>query len=1149
MHINPKEFYANYPEKSIQLGQNILDHNGVVKYQANHKSIFATIKTSDSNEFNLTIQAEYNYQKKENTFSTSCQCKKKQCEHVASAILHHLENGNTDNSVDISKITSELTDSTIKSNTVIEKPTNNKSSDPVYHILYLLEIKQQHLYVQMTVARVLQKGGYGVTKPYNEGTKQHREAKQEIDEKIHFQLSWQEPHSYSASYKLSSIQGEETLKKIIDTDRAFFQSKNNPHLVISKNKQITLKWAIDDHARQFLCAELVHHANTQKNKDENEENKENKEKAIDVRQPEKPDEKSECHTVKVDQMWYIKNDHEIGIASADMPSKVINKLMDIPPIPPQQINNAYLNLKKVAPTLPEPILQVIETEKNYRPEPLLHFVKTWMDVEPQENEDEDDDYYDDDYYDYYDYDDDYEEKEIIAADVFFKYGDKVIAKDDDSTAFFHLEDNVIHQIKRNFPYEVVKENQLKNEFNLTTINDHPDALECDDDHYQSLYVGDEDEAFEFAEKALPKLKDIGWGITSEGDFSLEVFHDGDLEWFSELEESEYDWFGMNLGVIIDGEKINILPLIIQYLKEHKIKDAKTIQNQTSIQIRTPKGQTIIVPTDRFKGILSVLTELYDTESLDKNGNLEMHALSAAQLAELEKIINVDNFSWLGSNAVKQAGDKLKNFESVKEVTIPSQFKAELRPYQQQGVNWLRFLNEFNLGGILADDMGLGKTVQTLACLVIEKENNPQHPSIIISPTSLVANWQLEIEKFAPHLSTLVLHGSDRHQHFENIQQYDIVLTSYPLVLRDEEVLLKQQFNYIILDEAQFIKNHRAKSARVIFQLKAHHKLCLSGTPMENHLGELWSQFRFIAPGLLGSTEKFKRIFRTPIEKHQAIDRRKSLASRIKPFMMRRTKSQVAVDLPPKTEIIKTTALEGKQRDLYESIRSAMDKKVRDAIKKQGLKKSHIIVLDALLKLRQTCCDPKLLSIESAKAAHGHSAKLKLLMDMLPNMVEEGRKIILFSQFTSMIDIIKQELDKLKIKYVTLTGSTKDRKTPINNFQNGDSPIIIISLKAGGVGLNLTAADTVIHYDPWWNPAVENQATDRAHRIGQDKPVFVYKLISEGTVEETIIDMQNKKKDIVEGLLSENQNTKKPLQADDLQELFKPLGNHRKYQAS
>jgi SNF2 family DNA or RNA helicase len=266
------------------------------------------------------------------------------------------------------------------------------------------------------------------------------------------------------------------------------------------------------------------------------------------------------------------------------------------------------------------------------------------------------------------------------------------------------DDRSISKITRNFNYEILKENELKNRFNLTSVNDNQNVLDCDDQHYDSLYIGDEEEAFEFAEKVLPQLKDVGWNITSEGDFSLEVFHDEDLEWFSELEESEYDWFGMNLGVIVEGEKINILPLIIEYLKKHNIKDAKTLSGSEKIQIKTPKGQTIMVPPERFKGILNVLTELYDAESLNKDGNLEMHTLSAAQLDELERLINVDNFSWLGSNAVKKAGDKLKNFESVKEVTVPENFKAQLRPYQQQGVNWLRFLNEFQLGGILADDM-------------------------------------------------------------------------------------------------------------------------------------------------------------------------------------------------------------------------------------------------------------------------------------------------------------------------------------------------------------------------------------------------------------------------------------------------------------
>ena len=269
------------------------------------------------------------------------------------------------------------------------------------------------------------------------------------------------------------------------------------------------------------------------------------------------------------------------------------------------------------------------------------------------------------------------------------------------------------------------------------------------------------------------------------------------------------------------------------------------------------------------------------------------------------------------------------------------------------------------------------------------------------------------------------------------------------------------FNYIILDEAQVIKNHRAKITRLIYDLKSKHRLCLTGTPLENHLGELWSQFRFLAPGLLGTTDKFRRLFQTPIEKHNAIGRRNALASRIKPFLLRRTKSQVAIDLPPKTEIIKTASLDGPQRDVYESIRLAMDKKVKEAISKQGLQKSHIIVLDALLKLRQTCCDPRLLKIKSAEKAHGHSAKLNLLMELIPSMIEEGRKILLFSQFTSMISLIEEELNDKAIEYVKLVGNTKDRATPIKKFQEGDTPIFLISLKSGGVERKPTVLATEV----------------------------------------------------------------------------------------
>jgi SNF2 family DNA or RNA helicase len=294
------------------------------------------------------------------------------------------------------------------------------------------------------------------------------------------------------------------------------------------------------------------------------------------------------------------------------------------------------------------------------------------------------------------------------------------------------------------------------------------------------------------------------------------------------------------------------------------------------------------------------------------------------------------------------------------------------------------------------------------------------------------------------------------------------------------------------------------------------------------------------PGFLGNEKQFKQFFRTPIEKNKDLEKQKMLAARVKPFMLRRLKDEVVLDLPPKTEIIRTVELSSEQKDLYESIRLSMEKKVREAINKKGLSRSHIIILDALLKLRQTCCHPQLLSLNSARKNYKHSAKFNLLMDMLPQMIEEGRKVLVFSQFTKMLSLIEQDLTERGINFVKLTGATRNREKPVNSFQSGEVPVFLISLKAGGTGLNLTAADSVIHFDPWWNPAVEDQASDRSHRIGQDKPVFVYKIITKGTIEETIQEMQQKKRALMNGLFNEQEGRGINLSADDLQSLFKPI---------
>jgi SNF2 family DNA or RNA helicase len=329
------------------------------------------------------------------------------------------------------------------------------------------------------------------------------------------------------------------------------------------------------------------------------------------------------------------------------------------------------------------------------------------------------------------------------------------------------------------------------------------------------------------------------------------------------------------------------------------------------------------------------------------------------------------------------------------------------------------------------------------------------------------------------------------------------------------------------------------TTRLVNQLDGRHRLCLSGTPLENHLGELWSLFTFLSPGFLGDKRDFSSRWRAPIEKRGDNERRRLLARRVRPFLLRRTKAEVAADLPPKTEIVEPIEMETRQRDLYESVRLLMHGKVRQAIATKGLGRSHIIVLDALLKLRQICCDPRLVKLKAAEAAKARSAKLDRLMEMLPEMIEEGRRILLFSQFTSMLALIEAELDAARIPYVLLTGDTRDRDTPIRRFQAGEAPLFLISLKAGGVGLNLTAADTVIHFDPWWNPAVEDQATDRAHRIGQDKPVFVYKLTMLGSIEEKMDALKARKRELAAGLFDPDAGSAVDLTEADIDNLLGP----------
>jgi len=638
-------------------------------------------------------------------------------------------------------------------------------------------------------------------------------------------------------------------------------------------------------------------------------------------------------------------------------------------------------------------------------------------------------------------------------------------------------------------------------------------------------------------ECLARLRGAGWQVEFSADFRHRVL---EVEsWDADLVESDDGWFSLDMGVIVEGERLPLAPLLATlFRRDGRWLDAALlaqIDDAETIELVTPSCHRIRAPAWRLKPLAGTLIDLFD--GFSGGTALRLSRFDAPRLAEFN-----DSSRWRfrGQSDVQVLAEQLTAAQGISHIAPPLGLGLELRHYQTEGLAWLQFLREQNLAGILADDMGLGKTAQTLAHLLLEKEaGRLDRPALIVLPTSLIFNWKNEAARFAPGLSILSLHGPERKRRFAEIAGHDVVLTTYPLLWRDAAELTRHSYHLLILDEAQTVKNARSQGAEVVRKITARHRLCLTGTPLENHLGELWSQFDFLLPGFLGSNQSFTKHWRTPIEKQGDAQRRDLLARRVRPFILRRKKEEVARELPPKTIIVRKVELAGSQRDLYETVRVAMDEKVREEIANKGFNRSQIVILDALLKLRQVCCDPRLVKARSAQKVK-ERAKLDLLMTMLPEQVEEGRRILLFSQFTSMLALIEKELKLAGIDYVILTGDTRDREAQVRRFQACEVPVFLISLKTGGVGLNLTAADTVIHYDPWWNPAAENQATDRAHRLGQDKPVFVYKLIVAGSIEEKILALQERKAELAAHILSEDRGVDAKFGRDDIAALFAPL---------
>lgn len=484
-------------------------------------------------------------------------------------------------------------------------------------------------------------------------------------------------------------------------------------------------------------------------------------------------------------------------------------------------------------------------------------------------------------------------------------------------------------------------------------------------------------------------------------------------------------------------------------------------------------------------------------------------------------------------------DKILN-PSKTEYIVPKEILADLRPYQLTGFKWLKTLADNELGGILADDMGLGKTLQSIVYIAsCVNDNQENHHTLIVCPTSLIYNWQDEIENFAPHLKTLVITGSpaERQEAIEKYKDYDVLITSYPLIRRDIALYEKITFHTVFIDEAQFIKNDSSLNAKSVKRLRAKHRFALTGTPIENSLSELWSIFDFIMPDYLNSHARFVEMYEKPIMKEDTAALQ-DLHQHIEPFILRRMKKDVLTELPDKYETKMLTDMSEDQKMIYLSYLENIRSEIRSEIEENGVEKSRMKILAALTRLRQICCHPSTF-LENYQ---GGSGKLDLLMEVIPEAIANDHRILVFSQFTAMLRLIENELKDLDIPYFYLEGSTatEDRNEYVKRFNSGEGKVFLISLKAGGTGLNLTGADTVIHYDPWWNPAVEDQATDRAYRIGQQNKVHVMKLITKGTIEEKIFKLQRKKKELSESIISSKEVFINTLTREELEELFAPM---------
>nr|MBA3499355.1 DEAD/DEAH box helicase family protein [Deltaproteobacteria bacterium] len=543
----------------------------------------------------------------------------------------------------------------------------------------------------------------------------------------------------------------------------------------------------------------------------------------------------------------------------------------------------------------------------------------------------------------------------------------------------------------------------------------------------------------FAAYAVPQLRTMGWRVEIDGEFPWQVLDSAaPLYASADPDDKRPDWFALELGVEVDGHRIDLLPALLDMLDSAGDLGSLVRPSRRCVAVKVDDKHWLPVPPARMKLLAKVLGELY------RGNRGKLPAMKAPLIAELCASIHDGSrpLRWVGDTRIREQayGLALGPRRSATEMPMPPGLCADLRPYQREGVAWLQNLAAHDAGGVLADDMGLGKTLQTIAHILIEKEcGRLDRPAMIVTLTSLVGNWKREIERFAPSLTVSIYHGPDR----ELDRTTDIIITTYPIVARDRDELSDDlPLHMLVLDEAHAIKNASAQAAEAVRRLDARHRVCLSGTPIENHLGELWSLFDFLMPGMLGARDEFTVQFRQPIEEKGDKVRLEALRDRVRPFILRRTKDAVAPELPPKTNLVRAIELTGPQRELYESIRLAAHADVRKNIKARGLAGSQIAILDALLKLRQVCCDPRLVSVDAAREIEG-SAKLQVLLELIGQQLSDGRRILIFSQFARMLGLISESLLARGTKHVALTGHTPDRQKPIDAFTQGKADVFLI----------------------------------------------------------------------------------------------------------